>query len=131
MSLVPPIEIKKIEESMIFAKWDDGFESTIRLKSLRDECPSADSREEREKMIDNPFFIPTIKKGRNELVSLETVGNYAIKAVWGDGHDTGIYSWDMFRQIFVNHKLTDIQIHEIMSAKPKDIGIPQLKVREN
>ena len=29
-----------------------------------------------------------------EIVSLEPVGNYAVKPTFSDGHDTGIYSWD-------------------------------------
>lgn len=28
------------------------------------------------------------------LASVEPIGNYAIKPVFSDGHDTGIYSWD-------------------------------------
>ena len=28
------------------------------------------------------------------IVELEPVGNYAVKPVFSDGHDTGIYSWD-------------------------------------
>lgn len=29
-----------------------------------------------------------------ELVALEPVGNYAVKPVFSDGHDSGIFSWD-------------------------------------
>jgi DUF971 family protein len=29
-----------------------------------------------------------------ELDALEPVGNYAVKPVFSDGHDTGIFSWD-------------------------------------
>src|SRR3954468_18857275 len=29
-----------------------------------------------------------------EVVSREPVSNYAVKPVFSDGHDTGIYSWD-------------------------------------
>jgi len=29
-----------------------------------------------------------------EVVNLEPVGNYAVKPVFSDGHDSGIYSWD-------------------------------------
>jgi DUF971 family protein len=29
-----------------------------------------------------------------DIVDLEPVGNYAVKPVFSDGHDTGIYSWD-------------------------------------
>ncbi len=30
-----------------------------------------------------------------EIVRLEPVGNYAVQLVFSDGHDTGIYSWDL------------------------------------
>lgn len=29
-----------------------------------------------------------------EIVSLEPVGNYAVKPTFSDGHDTGLYSWE-------------------------------------
>ena len=29
-----------------------------------------------------------------EITDLEPVGNYGVKPVFSDGHDTGIYSWD-------------------------------------
>lgn len=126
-----PIEIKKLSPTLIFAKWQDGFEATIQIKKLRDECPAADSREEREKMLDNPLYIPMIKPGRNDLKELSVVGNYAVQAVWGDGHDSGIYTWELIREIFTNNKLTPTQIEELQKAKPKDSSIPQLNVRKN
>ena len=30
-----------------------------------------------------------------EILRLEPVGNYAVQLVFSDGHDTGIYSWDL------------------------------------
>ena len=32
------------------------------------------------------------------IVAIEPVGNYAIKIVFDDGHDTGLFSWDYLRQ---------------------------------
>jgi DUF971 family protein len=29
-----------------------------------------------------------------DVVELEPIGNYAVKPVFSDGHDSGIYSWD-------------------------------------
>ena len=34
--------------------------------------------------------------------SIEPVGNYGIKPVFDDGHDTGIFSWDTLYQLAVN-----------------------------
>ena len=35
--------------------------------------------------------------GINEI---EAVGNYAIRIVFDDGHDTGIYSWDFLKELY-------------------------------
>jgi DUF971 family protein len=37
--------------------------------------------------------LQTGKRGV-DVLSLEPVGNYAVKPVFSDGHDSGIYSWD-------------------------------------
>ncbi|WP_208511833.1 gamma-butyrobetaine hydroxylase-like domain-containing protein [Variovorax paradoxus] len=34
-----------------------------------------------------------------ELVNLEPVGNYAVQPSFSDGHDSGIYSWDLLYQL--------------------------------
>jgi DUF971 family protein len=33
------------------------------------------------------------------ITNMELVGNYALKFVFSDGHDTGIYSWDRLHRI--------------------------------
>jgi DUF971 family protein len=33
-------------------------------------------------------------KRQVDIVELEPIGNYAVKPVFSDGHDSGIYSWD-------------------------------------
>jgi DUF971 family protein len=32
-------------------------------------------------------------------VRLFPVGNYAVRFIWDDGHDSGMYSWDRLRQM--------------------------------
>ncbi len=34
-----------------------------------------------------------------ELVDLEAVGNYAVQPTFSDGHNTGIYSWDLLYEL--------------------------------
>ena len=40
------------------------------------------------------MFKPTIR-----MSDVEPVGNYAIRILWNDGHNTGIYSFEHFRRI--------------------------------
>jgi DUF971 family protein len=39
----------------------------------------------------------TLQTGKRhiDIVSIEGVGNYALQPAFSDGHDTGIYSWDL------------------------------------
>ena len=39
------------------------------------------------------MFKPALK-----MLSVEPVGNYAIRINWSDGHNTGIYSFEHFRR---------------------------------
>jgi DUF971 family protein len=34
-----------------------------------------------------------------DLVALEPVGNYAVQPTFSDGHNTGIYSWDLLYEL--------------------------------
>lgn len=53
------------------------------------------------------FGIQVMKPGMYELASIQAVGNYAIQADWKDGHNTGIYSWDILRGISELYNLSD------------------------
>jgi DUF971 family protein len=39
------------------------------------------------------------RPGKYDLKSIAPVGSYAIQLSWGDGHATGLYSWDYLRQL--------------------------------
>ena len=45
-----------------------------------------------------------IGKQNVRIVGVEPVGNYAIKIIFSDGHDTGIYSWKYFEWLAANKK---------------------------
>ena len=45
-----------------------------------------------------------IDKQNVRIVGVEPVGNYAIKIIFSDGHDTGIYSWKYFQYLAANKK---------------------------
>ncbi len=39
------------------------------------------------------------------ITGIEPVGNYAIKLIFSDGHDSGLYSWDILNEFARNHHL--------------------------
>jgi DUF971 family protein len=94
-----PVALSKDGRDRLVIEWSDGHRSVYTWKHLRDHCPCAGCREEREKPPD-PFRI--LKP--SELVPLApvrmpAVGRYAYKIVWSDGHETGIYSLDYLRSL--------------------------------
>jgi len=87
-------------------EWNDGHVSHYAFAYLRDACPCAMCEEERGKAGRRPgdpvtaapgallIFKPTAKP-----LSAEGVGKYAIKFLWNDNHDLGIYSWKFLREV--------------------------------
>lgn len=37
------------------------------------------------------------------ILSVEPVGNYAVKLAFSDGHDTGLFSWDYLYTLGIDH----------------------------
>ena len=48
--------------------------------------------------------VNPIGKENVRIVQVMPVGNYAIKIIFSDGHDTGIYSWKYFQWLAANKK---------------------------
>jgi len=46
-----------------------------------------------------------LNKSDIAITDLETQGNYAIKIVFSDGHNSGIYAWSYLRELGENHTL--------------------------
>jgi DUF971 family protein len=87
-------------------EWKDGHVSHYPFVFLRDACPCALCDDERaksgrkagEKAQTKPGELPMFKASARP-VSAEGVGKYAIKFAWNDGHDLGIYSWQVLREL--------------------------------
>jgi len=81
--------------------WSDGSVSLFPLALLRDSCPCAVCKGESDLLgnVRMPAQPPSQAPGRNQLAAAEAVGNYALALRWGDGHDTGIYSWQYLRSL--------------------------------
>ena len=96
-----PLKIKLDSPSKeLRITWDDGHNEVIQLKLLRDECPCAGCKGEvLFGKVYKPAPLSVFQEGMYDLGALTPVGQYAIQAVWKDGHDTGIYSWEYLRAL--------------------------------
>jgi DUF971 family protein len=39
-----------------------------------------------------------------KILDLQGIGNYAVRIVFDDGHDTGLYTWDYFYELGADQK---------------------------
>ena len=89
-----PTEVRLLEkEERLKLTWNDDHESDFSLKYVRGWCPCA---------VCQGHFTGEwrfIENASPALLNVEPVGNYGMRLVWGDGHDTGIYQFDYLRQI--------------------------------
>lgn len=75
----------------------DGSECYLPLERLRRACPCAMCQGEPDAMGRVLRPDTSVGPGGCELVRMEVVGGYALQLFWGDGHSTGIYSFDYLR----------------------------------
>ncbi len=92
-----PDKIEQISADAVIISWNDGRQCIYNTKMLRNNCPCAVCREERED--DNPLKVLKSDLSTLELVSWKWVGNYAISLEWNDSHDTGIYTYEFLREL--------------------------------
>lgn len=93
-----PQKIRWLEKKSEFSiLWGNDHESIFPLLYLREECPCALCRWERENK--DPLKMAKILPENLNAIMIETVGHYAIKIQWNDGHSTGIYTFDMLRNL--------------------------------
>jgi DUF971 family protein len=93
-----PIEIKLHQKSRVVeVSFDDGKAFRLSCEYLRVYSPSAEVR-------GHGPGQEVLQPGKKdvEITAIEPVGNYAVKIVFSDGHDTGLYSWDYLYELGKN-----------------------------
>ena len=79
-------------------QFDDGAQFSLPCEYLRVYSPSASVR-------GHGPGQEVLQTGKHEvnIVTIEPVGHYAVKLVFSDGHDSGLYSWDYLYQLGQEH----------------------------
>ena len=94
-----PIDIILHQQSRILEiSFDDGKRFSLPCEFLRVLSPSAEVRGHGS----GQEVLQTGKRDIN-IAAVEPVGNYAVKLVFSDGHDTGLFSWDYLYTLGEDH----------------------------
>jgi DUF971 family protein len=95
-----PTEITLHQKSRVLEiSFSDGSQFQLPCEYLRVFSPSAEVR-------GHGPGQETLQTGKRnvEIVQLEPVGNYAVKPVFSDGHESGLYSWDELYRLGAEHE---------------------------
>ncbi|MES2236596.1 MAG: DUF971 domain-containing protein [Pseudomonadota bacterium] len=93
-----PTEITLHKKScMLEIAFDDGSRFQLPTEFLRVYSPSAEVR-------GHGKGQETLQTGKRDvaILALEPVGSYGIKPTFSDGHDSGIFSWDVLHYLGTN-----------------------------
>lgn len=100
-------KLLKKHDTAFQVEWKDGHASWYPYTYLRQMCPCAECSIVRHKGRDiHSLFAP---KGDGDVTLIEVsddiqpidvqlVGRYALQFSWNDGHDTGIYPFEVLRE---------------------------------
>lgn len=91
---VTALKLKK-KSRLLEITFSDGSQHSLSCEFLRVHSPSAEVHGH-----GKPVLV-THKKDVN-IRAIEPVGNYAVKLIFDDGHDTGLYSWKILWDLASN-----------------------------
>jgi len=103
-----PQEIQRQGSTGLSITWRDGGTSVLSSEQLRRACPCAECKEKR----GDTSHAKPLSGRRRALTVIEStiaeetdlreiwgVGQYALGMRWGDGHDSGIYTFSYLREL--------------------------------
>jgi DUF971 family protein len=94
-----PSEIKLHQKSRLLELgYENGERYTLDFEYLRVFTPSAEAR-------GHGPGQETLQTGKRnvDIERIEPVGTYAVRLVFSDGHDSGLYSWDLLYNLGKHH----------------------------
>jgi DUF971 family protein len=95
-----PTEIRqKRAERVVEITWDSGEKFSYTMEYLRVNCPCAKCAGH------TPEEAQLIDGQQNVTISAITpVGHYAVKFIFSDEHDSGLYAWETLFELGVNQE---------------------------
>lgn len=101
-SATRPVEIDVDRTTEVRIVWGDGHRSVYPLGLLRQACPCAECRSNRSEAKGNGLPIvpsPAVQRQMSCVEAVELVGQYGLQVRWQDGHDAGIYGFELLRSL--------------------------------
>ncbi len=126
-----PTAIKLRRQSRVLeVTFEDGVQFQLPFEYLRVYSPSAEVR-------GHGPGQETLQIAKHEvqITTVEPVGNYAVRLVFDDGHDTGLYTWAYLHELGSTqgtkwqHYLDRLQELNIPYPTPAPVQRPPIKLK--
>ena len=96
----PSLVSLKGDQQALNIQWSDGISHRLTWHVLRSHCPCATCRMKPADPPANPFAILKPEEAAPvRVTAMRPLGNYAYHIDFSDGHNTGIYSLDLLREL--------------------------------
>ena len=95
MSVPAPVEIRlRTKSRLLEVSFDDGAHFELPAEYLRVHSPSAEVR-------GHGVETGVLVSGKEQvgIRAVEPVGHYAVRLLFDDGHDTGLYTWKYLHEL--------------------------------
>lgn len=118
-----PAEIRLLKDRQsLEIAFDDGARFRLSAELLRVTSPSAEVQGHSEAQR------KTVGGKRNvQILSIDPVGNYAVRIGFDDMHDSGIYSWTFLRELGLNAQARFQSYLDDLAAKGLDRDKPGVR----
>jgi DUF971 family protein len=97
--LIEATEIRlRRAENLLEVSFSDGFLAKLPAEYLRVESPSAEVQghtPDQRQLVAGKHDVA--------ITQIEPTGNYAIRLIFSDGHETGIFSWEYLHRLGREH----------------------------
>jgi DUF971 family protein len=97
-----PTELRLIDPTRLRIAWSDGQVREYPVRDLRENCPCASCRERRTSPPPPPTTLTVLSPAETQplrIASMQPTGRYAYSIHFSDGHDTGIYTLELLREL--------------------------------
>lgn len=98
-----PTDLKIASNGDLEITWSGGRRRQYTIQELRDHCPCATCRDKRRAALEAPpnlFPILSAAEARPLTVEgMKPVGSYAYSIAFSDGHNTGIFTFELLQAL--------------------------------
>jgi DUF971 family protein len=98
---VQPSGLSLIAPDRLQISWSDGQTREYTVRHLRENCPCATCLEKRS-AEPPPTLLPILRAEEAQplrIAKMEPLGHYAYSIAFSDGHDTGLFTLELLREL--------------------------------